>query len=302
MYYYNARYYDPHLGRFIQPDTLVPDPLSPQAWNRFSYVYNNPTSYVDPSGHGVPAIVLVAAVGFLAGEIYAGTQGYTPLDAEFWSYSIGGAATFTYGYFLATDLLLVAGIGIQEAGLWAGSTTLFRWGLRATSFGARIYTWAFQPLDFSSWRLRRGASTNYLRISQIRFTQSEVSPEFGKGPWKGMTIPEVAEAVRSGTITFDHPMEVFLKTPEMDAWPMTIYTTASGKMYTGSYANLQNGQIYTLNNRGFTTAILAGLDEVPVTWASASRIVELSYQFDTPNFGTSVLLRGYNLTISVPGQ
>ena len=51
LYYYNARYYDPHLGRFIQPDTLVPDPLNPQAWNRFSYCYNNPTSYVDPSGH-----------------------------------------------------------------------------------------------------------------------------------------------------------------------------------------------------------------------------------------------------------
>jgi RHS repeat-associated protein len=25
LYYYNARYYDPHLGRFIQPDSLVPD-------------------------------------------------------------------------------------------------------------------------------------------------------------------------------------------------------------------------------------------------------------------------------------
>jgi len=51
LYYYNARYYDPHLGRFIQPDSLVPDPLNPQAWNRFSYVYNNPASYVDPGGH-----------------------------------------------------------------------------------------------------------------------------------------------------------------------------------------------------------------------------------------------------------
>ena len=51
LYYYNARYYDPHLGRFIQPDTLVPDPLNPQAWNRFSYCYNNPLRYTDPSGH-----------------------------------------------------------------------------------------------------------------------------------------------------------------------------------------------------------------------------------------------------------
>ncbi|GAP62737.1 hypothetical protein ARMA_1160 [Ardenticatena maritima] len=26
LYFYNARYYDPALGRFIQPDTLVPRP------------------------------------------------------------------------------------------------------------------------------------------------------------------------------------------------------------------------------------------------------------------------------------
>jgi RHS repeat-associated protein len=69
LYYYNARYYDPHLGRFIQPDTLVPDPLNPQAWNRFSYVYNNPVSYVDPSGHQVVPLLIgftVAAIIWLA--------------------------------------------------------------------------------------------------------------------------------------------------------------------------------------------------------------------------------------------
>jgi RHS repeat-associated protein len=59
LYYYNARYYDPHLGRFIQPDSLVPDPLNPQAWNRFSYVYNNPVTYNDPSGHQPPIIGLM---------------------------------------------------------------------------------------------------------------------------------------------------------------------------------------------------------------------------------------------------
>jgi RHS repeat-associated protein len=38
LYYYNARYYDPELGRFIQPDTIVPDRSDPQAFNRYSYV------------------------------------------------------------------------------------------------------------------------------------------------------------------------------------------------------------------------------------------------------------------------
>lgn len=52
LYYYNARYYNPVLARFIQPDTVVPSAKDLQAYNRYSYVANNPLKYVDPSGHG----------------------------------------------------------------------------------------------------------------------------------------------------------------------------------------------------------------------------------------------------------
>ncbi|MCP4964916.1 MAG: RHS repeat-associated core domain-containing protein [bacterium] len=49
--HYNARYYDPLVGRFISADTIVPDPSNPQALNRYSYVTNNPVRYTDPTGH-----------------------------------------------------------------------------------------------------------------------------------------------------------------------------------------------------------------------------------------------------------
>ncbi len=48
---YNARFYSPALGAFVQPDTIVPDLANPQDWNRYSYVRNNPIKYNDPSGH-----------------------------------------------------------------------------------------------------------------------------------------------------------------------------------------------------------------------------------------------------------
>ncbi len=51
LYYYNARYYDPQLARFIQADTVIPDMTDYQAYNRYSYVVNNPLKYTDPSGH-----------------------------------------------------------------------------------------------------------------------------------------------------------------------------------------------------------------------------------------------------------
>jgi RHS repeat-associated protein len=53
LYDYKARWYDPQLGRFIQPDTIVPDPGDPQSLNRYTYGANNPVKYRDPSGHAV---------------------------------------------------------------------------------------------------------------------------------------------------------------------------------------------------------------------------------------------------------
>ena len=51
LYFYDARYYDAALGRFISPDTIVPDPGNPQDFNRYTYANNNPILYNDPTGH-----------------------------------------------------------------------------------------------------------------------------------------------------------------------------------------------------------------------------------------------------------
>ena len=51
LYNYNARLYDPFIGRFISPDTIVPQPYNPQSLNRYSYILDNPLIYTDPSGH-----------------------------------------------------------------------------------------------------------------------------------------------------------------------------------------------------------------------------------------------------------
>ncbi len=48
---YKARMYSSGLGRFIQPDTIVPGAGISQAWNRYAYGLNNPVRYIDPSGH-----------------------------------------------------------------------------------------------------------------------------------------------------------------------------------------------------------------------------------------------------------
>jgi RHS repeat-associated protein len=65
--FYNTRYYDPLLDRFIQADTTIPDLGNPQSYNRYSYCLNNPLKYTDPSGHD---------------EMYNGASGRALLQEE----------------------------------------------------------------------------------------------------------------------------------------------------------------------------------------------------------------------------
>jgi RHS repeat-associated protein len=51
LMFYNARWYDPALGRFAQADTVVPGGV--QGLDRYAYTNNSPVNYVDPSGHDV---------------------------------------------------------------------------------------------------------------------------------------------------------------------------------------------------------------------------------------------------------
>jgi RHS repeat-associated protein len=46
---YNARMYDPAIGRFVSADSIVAGGV--QGYDRFNYVGNAPTVYTDPSGH-----------------------------------------------------------------------------------------------------------------------------------------------------------------------------------------------------------------------------------------------------------
>ena len=82
LYYFNARYYDPEMARFITRDSqLGASRFTQDAFNRYAYVLNNPMASIDPSGHGATGCLLPAfsAIG-LAGETSA--QNGQRLDAH----------------------------------------------------------------------------------------------------------------------------------------------------------------------------------------------------------------------------
>ena len=51
LYYLNARYYNPEMGRFISRDTYEGKNEEPSSLHLYLYCANDPVNYVDPSGH-----------------------------------------------------------------------------------------------------------------------------------------------------------------------------------------------------------------------------------------------------------
>jgi RHS repeat-associated protein len=121
LYYYNFRYYDPELGRFIQPDDRLPDMSNPQSYNRYSYVMNDPLTYNDPTGHGVGSVAADAM--FNTETLKSSYQLMTMHDTfanKMWEVptaTVGMAAGTADAAF---NVLTLGGKGLVEGGLKEG--------------------------------------------------------------------------------------------------------------------------------------------------------------------------------------
>lgn len=69
----NGRLYDPVVGQMVSPDAYVQNPENAQNFNRFSYCWNNPLKYTDPSGEIIIETTIVASTLFF---VYFTEAGY----------------------------------------------------------------------------------------------------------------------------------------------------------------------------------------------------------------------------------
>jgi RHS repeat-associated protein len=137
LYYYGARYYDPEIGRFTSADTVVPRPTDGQTYNRYSYVYNNPYKYVDPSGHnpleeffiGLAEGVFIGfctIVGTVAGFLTGNPIGGAILGYMIGSGIVGGIEAARHGGKFGDGFgagFAMAGLNIVTGG-WSGMAML----------------------------------------------------------------------------------------------------------------------------------------------------------------------------------
>ena len=95
--YYNARYYDPDLGRFLQPDTAL------DGMNRYTYCGNNPEIYTDPTGQSILAVaiatVIVVSAAYISGHESSGSWNPADWNKEDWINAASlGTGSITIGY------------------------------------------------------------------------------------------------------------------------------------------------------------------------------------------------------------
>jgi RHS repeat-associated protein len=65
LYFYQSRWYDPALGRWLSPDTIVPEGVQgTQAWDRYAYSNNSPVVYSDPTGHWIESLLDIASIAY----------------------------------------------------------------------------------------------------------------------------------------------------------------------------------------------------------------------------------------------
>ena len=208
LYYFGARYYNPKIGRFITPDTIVQAVLNPQTLNRYSYCNNNPVNLVDPTGHKwrwksftsgfiggvVGAFVTIAtgglgapiafalggmAGGAVSGGLSSGWQGAllgAAMGGVLGGAVGGGISAFGQGFGYAA---LAGGAGYSIA---TGHTDALIGGLSGGIVGTGIGSYFFDgisktsadPRDYTRWDIRGVGTTEEEAMSVAELKQSAV--------------------------------------------------------------------------------------------------------------------------------
>ncbi len=153
----NGRIYDPLLARMTSADPMVPDPMNGQAWNRYSYVVNNPLGFTDPSGY---CFLGLCGIGNAFNNLFKGIQHLlrdvpiigTIVEVAAAAICLGAVVCAVTAAFLSTTA--VAGIesgnfklGLR-AGLIAAATAVAFWevgNLTNAIAGANPYGPHIQP-------------------------------------------------------------------------------------------------------------------------------------------------------------
>ena len=123
LYYFEARHYDPYVGRFIQADIMVvgSDGGLASDLNRYAYAGNNPVVFTDPSGRFIFTVLTILAVATISGAVNVGISAAVAAGTgQEFGWKQAGIA-FAVG-FVAGGITAGAGAAAVAAGFGAYAT------------------------------------------------------------------------------------------------------------------------------------------------------------------------------------
>ena len=128
----NGRLYDPIPGRMLSADNFVQDPGSSQSYNRYTYAFNNPLKYTDPSGEfniwaALGTAVAAAGISYF-GNVINNNGEWNPNNWTSGAVTVGlasnGSTVDLYGGGSIAGNSFVAGRNIST-GIWGGGSSSF---------------------------------------------------------------------------------------------------------------------------------------------------------------------------------
>ncbi|HOV47372.1 MAG TPA: RHS repeat-associated core domain-containing protein [Anaerolineae bacterium] len=182
FYDYGARPYDPALGRFLQADTLVPEPGNPQSLNRYAYTLNNPLRYTDPSGHfawipflAVGGAIFTGITYCVTSDTFNSTESALAIGAGL----VGGALIGTgVGAIAAASAAVIPSVTtMQMATIAIGAGT----GGLASAEGYMFTTDNFDNTDFAIRTTLGGVEGGLTSAMKNPFVNTFVSTGFAAG-------------------------------------------------------------------------------------------------------------------------
>lgn len=317
--YYNARYYDPVVGRFLSADTVQGNG---QGMDPYAYVGGNPETETDPTGHQIPTAEMGGEVQIANdnGSNGGGSGNWlTPVIGV-----IGTGIATVVGWFTVPPVIDLAPGTID----WGGasppmtainSLTRYRTN-HSTSTGGGGGNggggggggnggggWTPPPTTSwtSPWTVphtqtgggggRGGIKSpknslappppperRRMNPDDVRYTQHQCDNQ-----GQGYTVEQNIQSLKDGSLSPDDldPIRVFRKTGDMDKWGSR---TKYG--YTGDPANLANDEWYSLDNRRLYAFKLAGITDIPVDIVSSDTelLFKQRYKFSTTDEGVSI--------------
>jgi RHS repeat-associated protein len=236
LYNYNARLYDPIMGRFISPDHIMQDYYNPQNLNRYAYCINNPLIYVDPTGH----FFFGMSFGFGGSSGFSSSFdldfGYGKLSAPLSGGFSGGTRNSVWG---------------RNAGDRSGHVKLGTVGVAAYQiYGGNI------TFNYMSTNLLLGMTTRTCPLDAFRQAYSMIAGEaedFDAGRMIADTLENIMK--RAGVSFKSGFLETLGGRPRFNAIRDPIYNSLVDKSFSQALASVHSEKI-----KGAIAGFLSPLD------------------------------------------